>query len=778
MNYETKWQKYWIKNKCFMPKIEKSKKTFFLTVPYPYANSILHIGHGRTFTMADIIARFHRAKGENVLYPMGFHVSGTPVLAVSDGICRNDSKEIEKVKESISDFVKDKNEQNKLINSFKDPKEIAKFFSSKIEDTFNSVGLSIDWSRQFTTGDKIYQKFIEWQFKHLHDLGVLVQGKYPILYSPNDKNAVGEDDIKDGDTDKVSIQEMNYILFKCEASDEHFVIATLRPDAIFGTTNLWLSTKIKLVKIKVNNQIWIVAKDALEKIEHQFDGVEVLEAVDAKKYIGKNVIVPIVNRSVIIAKADNIIDSRHGTGVVYSSPAGAPHDYIALVEAKKEGRVSNDLNVINTVITKDKKGNVIKYSGSCPAEDKCNKFKIKNSNDSDFLESAKQELYKEEHYGGVLNELCGEFNGIPIKFVKDKVSQKLSELNLGGIIYETSRRAITRAKNEIIVAVLDEQWFLDYSKPEVKQKAYDLLKNMEYLPSSLKNSQNGYLEWVKMRPCARKRGIGTPLPLDKEWVIESLSDSTIYQMFYLIVNNIIKNKIKSKQLTIEFFDYIFLDKGNLTLICESTKIDKKLILEIKKEINYWKAVDMRYTNPPHMSNHLSFLIYHYALIFPEVHHIKNITVAGLLIRDGKKISKSKGNGLPLIKVKDSFGVDLFRLYVAVGATYEAEMDFRDDELFQLKNKFEKLKELLLASVKNKSKQYSDFSQRNKWLISKFYSHAKSYFEFMDSMRIRDAHINILYDFLNDINYHERICGEKETIDVIRFILKDYLLCMG
>ncbi len=74
--------------------------------------------------------------------------------------------------------------------------------------------MGIDWSRKFTTGEPIYNKFIEWQYAKLNELGILTQGKYPILYSPEYENAVGEDDIKDGDTEKVTIQEMTYILFE------------------------------------------------------------------------------------------------------------------------------------------------------------------------------------------------------------------------------------------------------------------------------------------------------------------------------------------------------------------------------------------------------------------------------------------------------------------------------------------------------------------------------------------------------------------------------------
>ncbi|MDA3855756.1 MAG: leucine--tRNA ligase [Candidatus Woesearchaeota archaeon] len=769
---EKKWQNKWNENKTFEPKIDNKKEKYFATIAYPYANSVMHIGHGRTSTTCDIYTRYQRILGKNAIYPMGFHITGTPVLAVSDGIAKGDEKQIRLTREAISDYVKDKKGQDDLIETFKDPMNIAKYFSSKIEETFNSVGLGIDWSRQFTTGDEAYNKFIEWQFQKLHDKGILTRGKYPILYSPVDKNAVGEDDIKDGDTEKVTLQEMNYILFQLKDTNEYLVICTLRPDALFGTTNMWVDSKMDLIKVQVENKTWVISKDALVKVENQFDNVKVISEHKGKEFIGKTAIAPIVNREVLIAEA-SFIDSNHGTGIVYSSPAGAPHDYIALVDAKKEKRLPETIQVINTVITKDKKGNIINYNASCPAENKCNKFKVKDSKSSEGLEQAKQELYKEEHYGGVLNENAGEFEGVPIKYAKDKVAQKLKDLELGGIFYETSRRAKTRGNDQVIVAILDEQWFLDYTKDETKQVAFDVLDNMKYNPHKMRPTQRGYLEWVQMRPCARKRGLGTKLPFDKEWVIEALSDSTIYQMFYLMAKTIYKENIPAKKLTLELFDYVLLGKGDINKL----DIDEKLINEMRSEVKYWKSFDLRYTAAPHMSNHLSFLIYHYGLIFEKEYWPKCITIGGLLTKDGEKIAKSKGNGIPLFRIKDIYGADLYRLYVGVGANYDIEMDFKDTEILQLEKKFEKWQSLIEYSIKKPIKKYDEFSDTNKWLISKFYSRTKEYFNYMDDFRIREAYVSVLYELLNDINYHERRTSNEETLEVIRFIAQDYLILM-
>jgi leucyl-tRNA synthetase len=769
---EVKWQKHWKDNKTFQPKISDKEKCF-VTVPYPYANSALHIGHGRTSTMADVFARYNRVLGKNVLYPCGFHISGTPVLAVSDRIKNDDPKQIQLTKEAIAEYVSDPAEQEALLASFVDPFKIADFFSNKIEDTFDTIGLSIDWSRQFTTGDSGYHKFVQWQFRKLKDLGILVQGKYPILYSPADDNAVGEDDIKDGDTEKVSLQEMKYIKFKLTDANEYLVAATLRPDSLFGATNLYIKPDMVLVKLQVGSDVWIVSRASQIKIENQFDNVLLVSEHLGKEFIDKEVTVPIINKVVPIYPMD-YPDENHGTGVVYSSPADSPPDYMYLFELKFPGEKlsayqEDPLKLTAITKTQDKKGNEIVYKSGIPAFDKLHKFGIfEVTGNHDKLEQAKEELYKEAHYGAVMIN-CGEFDGTPLKGNKGAmaVNAALEAQSFGGIFYETSRRAVTRAGTPVIVANLDGQWFLDYSAEETKEKGYKLLNEMEYLPESLKKTQQGYLEWVQKRPCARKRGIGTPLPGAEDWVVEPLSDSTIYQMYYLFAQHLNDGSLKVEELTDDFFNYIY----SIT----ETAAPSELATKIKSDVDYWQSFDLRYTAAPHMSNHLSFLIFHYALMFPKQLQPKKIAIAGLMIKDGAKISKSKGNGVPLIQVREKYGSDMYRLYCAVGASFDVQMDFRDEDLTQLEKKFSNWKQLMFDARGVTPKL--DLDGVDNWLISKFYSRAKEYFAVMKDFKVREAYIQVLYEFLNDIAYHERRTSMENTTRVLAHIYKEYVTLM-
>ena len=820
---ETKWQQKWKTAKLFQPPLDSTKEKYVLTVPYPYGNSALHIGHGRTFTAADILARFERLRGKNVLYPMAFHISGTPVLAVADAIARGDTNQINLTRQAIAEYVTDKAEQDTLLQSFSDPFAIADFFSSKIEETFDSVGLGIDWSRQFTTGEKIYQKFISWQYKKLDETGILIQGKYPILFSPADNNAVGEDDIKDGDIDKVSIQEMTYIKFEIVSTDapnpEYLVAATLRPDSLFGATNLYVKPEMELAKVDVGELgVWIVSKASIPKIQNQFDNTKVLSYHKGSEFLEKQVIVPLINKHVPVYPMD-YPDENHGTGIVYSSPADSPHDYIYLFELtfpnKSLAEYSEDpLKLTPITKTVTKKGEEIKYKSGIPAFDKLHKYQIFTvANNAEKLELAKEELYKEAHYGAVMIN-CGEFDNTPLKnnVGSQAVAKKLIEQNMGGLLFETSRRAYTRSGDIVIVGNLHGQWFLDYSADAVKEKAYNLLDSMEYYPKQLKSSQRGYLSWVQKRPCARKRGLGTPLPQDPNWMIEPLSDSTIYQMFYIIAHHL--RSIDPETLTDAVFEYAYLGKSDVAKIAQETTIPQNILEQMRAEVEYWKAFDLRYTNAPHMSNHLSFLIYHYALIFPEELQPHKIMIAGLLIKDGHKISKSKGNGIPLMQVKQKYGSDLYRLYVATAASYDVEMDFREDEILQLQKKYGKWQEFMLNAkeVFNTNSAFSELkkyhcSQQSQydsieytqiltetiqkitgsltktekgvifWLLAQISQRFEGFWDSMSESATRDAYVGLFYELVNDIAYAQRRIGETLVSQTLAICYKELILGM-
>ena len=144
------------------PDAKKEKK--YLTAAFPYPNSPQHIGHARTYTTTDIYARYLRLKGYNVLFPMAFHVTGTPILAMAKRIAKKD-KEVLSVFENIYKIPP------KTAESLTDPTALVTYFSKEIEEGMKEMGFSIDWRRKFYSYDEKFNKFIQWQFRKLKELG-------------------------------------------------------------------------------------------------------------------------------------------------------------------------------------------------------------------------------------------------------------------------------------------------------------------------------------------------------------------------------------------------------------------------------------------------------------------------------------------------------------------------------------------------------------------------------------------------------------------------------
>ena len=124
-----------------------------------------------------------------------------------------------------------------------------------------------------------------------------------------------------------------------------------------------------------------------------------------------------------------------------------------------------------------------------------------------------------------------------------------------------------------IVKVLSDQWFLNYSDPEWKAKAKDVIAQMKIYPDTATSWFIAVIDWLKEWACARTTGFGTPLPWGKGWIIETLSDSTIYMAFYTINKHIKQCDVKPEMLTREVFDYIFYGKGNAAALCKETGLN-------------------------------------------------------------------------------------------------------------------------------------------------------------------------------------------------------------
>ncbi len=208
---------------------------------------------------------------------------------------------------------------------------------------------------------------------------------------------------------------------------------------------------------------------------------------------------------------------------------------------------------------------------------------------------------------------------------------------------------------------------------------------MEIVPNKYRKNFEHVFNWLEKRPCARKRGLGTQLPFDKNWIIESLSDSTIYMSFYTIIHLIKKNNLKPEQLILAFFDYVLLNVGDIKSLSNETKIKEFVLKQMQQEFEYWYPVDHRHTAIMHISNHLSFYIFHHVAIFPEKHWPKIVSLMEPVIIEGQKMGKSKGNVISIANIISNYSADLFRFYISHSGDFGISVDWREKQIQIVKN---------------------------------------------------------------------------------------------
>ena len=175
-NIEKKWQDYWEKNKTFKVSEDESKKPYYILVEFPYPSGAgLHVGHVRSYTAQDAIARMMRMQGYNVLYPMGFDAFGAPA-------------------------------EEYAIKTHQHPKEVVKQNIKTFRNQMKSLGFSFDWDREFSTTDPEYYKWTQWQFLQFYKMGMAYKAEMPVNWCPKCKSVLSNEDSAGGVCERCGTQ--------------------------------------------------------------------------------------------------------------------------------------------------------------------------------------------------------------------------------------------------------------------------------------------------------------------------------------------------------------------------------------------------------------------------------------------------------------------------------------------------------------------------------------------------------------------------------------------
>jgi len=661
---EEKWQKIWNESGVFQAEPNRREK-FFITIPYPYLNGNLHAGHTRTFTIGDVVARHKKMLGYNVLYPMGFHVTGTPIVGLAELIASRDPQTMD-VYERLHEIP------GEILPTLETPEKIVDYFKLEAEKAMRMIGYSIDWRRKFTTMDQTYKRFIEWQYTRLEEKDLISKGSHPVKWCPNDNNPVEDHDILYGEEATI----VEFTLIKFRYNDLVLPCATLRPETTFGVTNLWVNPDVGYVKVSVEKdrykEIWVVSKEAFRKLTFTDREVEYIEDVPAKSIIGIKLTNPVTGDEVISLPA-SFVTPDNGSGIVMSVPAHAPFDYLALrdlydADLSAYG-ISEDLRKIKLI-------SLIKVPefGEFPAKEIVENMGIANQEDLKAEEATKI-VYRREFHGGVLKEITGKYEGHPVSKIKDILTRDLVSSNAGETFYEFSEPVVCRCGTPCVVNMVKGQWFLNYSDPEWKAKVYRCLSLMRIIPHDYRVEFENKVDWLKDKACARRKGLGTRLPFDPEWLIESLGDSTIYMCYYIIAKFIEKGDLALEHLTHSFFDYVLFGKGDVGAVSAETGLDSGILAEIRSDFEYWYPVDLRSSGKDLVPNHLLFFLFHHVALFEEEHWPKALAVNGFVSLEGQKMSKSKGPILTMENAVRTYGADITRMYILSTAEQTQDADW-------------------------------------------------------------------------------------------------------
>ena len=777
---ESKWIDRWESQRIFESDPDSSREKYFVTVAYPYPNSPQHIGHGRTYTLADTHARYMRMKGYNVLFPMGFHYTGTPILGMSRRVAASDA-------ELMDTFHTIYKLSDDVIATFVEPVNIASYFHQEIKQGMKEMGYSIDWRREFTTIDRVYSKFISWQFRTLRKKGLIVQGSHPVGWCPRDQNPVSQHDtIGDVEPD---FNEYTVIKFKSGGDDGNFIIlpaATLRPETLFGVTNLWVNPDVDYVQAQVDGQSWIISKEAARKLEFLNHKVEIIKTVKGSEMIGSNATNPLNNSSVPIYPA-SFVEADSGTGIVMSVPAHAPYDYQALESLKSD----KNLQQMFQISVHDNNVRPIKiieseaYSTGIPSAEAIEQAgaigQNNNNNEDKILEIATSNLYSHEFYKGRMTQNTGRFAGMAVAVAKNEIKHELLQSGWAETTYELVNKPVTcRCGAECVVKLLSDQWFLNYGEKEWKELAHRCLNNMDILPRDIRQEFDYVIDWLRERACARKSGLGTKLPWDKEWIVESLSDSVIYMAYYIIAKYVNSKAISDDRdnITDAFFDYVLLGRGSADQVAKECKVAAYTVEQIRNEFSYFYPVDSRHSGRDLVPNHLTFFVFNHVAIFDKKNWPRQIVVNGSVLMEGKKMSKSLGNIIPLRAAIRVYGTDTIRLAMLVSAEILQDADFSFDTVRGIRLKLlgifemaEKCKSTPQQQAPEHQKQQQPQRHQqqllleDKWLVSRLQRTIAETSASMDRLRIREAIYYILYSLDRDLQWYLKRAAARKRENI-------------
>ena len=367
------------------------------------------------------------------------------------------------------------------------------------------------------------------------------------------------------------------------------VAATLRAETMYGQTNCFVLPEAEYgVYEMINDEYFVISERAARNFAFQEMTKELrkfpkLATVTGQDLIGMGLKAPMTTYDKIYALPMTTISMNKGTGIVTSVPSDSPDDWAALRDLQTKEGLREKFKVKEEWCVPFAPVPIINIPefGDLSAVHLVDELKISSQKDKDLLKKAKDMAYLKGFYSGKM--LVGIAEGESVEKAKPIVKKHLLDNNMAVPYYEPEGEVVSRTGDTCIVACC-YQWFLKYGEDEWKEfvRAHLLSDNFRAYNKKTLNEFEIIIDWLKEWGCTRTQGLGTILPWDTKFKIESLSDSTIYMAYYTVAHllqggDINGSKlgplgIKSESMTHQCWDYIF-KKGSYTEECKG--VDQK-----------------------------------------------------------------------------------------------------------------------------------------------------------------------------------------------------------
>ncbi len=604
---EKKWQKKWYDEGTFYAKDDYSMKKWYGLIEFPYPSGQgLHVGHPRSYTALDVIARKRRMQGYNVLFPIGFDAFGLPA-------------------------------ENYAIKNHVHPKITTEKNIAHFKEQLKSIGFSFDWSREVNTTDPNYYKWTQWIFIQLYKHGLAYKATMPINFCTGCKvglaneevvNGVCErcgspvvqkeksqwmlritkyaerliDDLDDVDfLDKIKAQQINWIgrsegaevTFKIADSSETLTVYTTRPDTLFGATYMVVAPEhhiIEKLANKITNMDEIEEYKKKAALKSDFERSELNKEKTGCEIKGIKAINPLTGKEIPIWISDYVLIT-YGTGAIMAVPGHDTRDH--------DFATKFNLPIVQVI----------------------------KSNSDDVVCDVQKEAFTDVESGILINS--GFLNDLSVKDAKKKVIDYLEENNIGKkqVNYKLRDWVFSRQRywgEPIPMVHCEKCGWVPIPESELPLKLPDI---EDYEPGENGESPLAkHTDWVNTT-CPHCGGKATrETDTMPQW-----AGSSWYYLRYMDAHN--DNALASKEA-----------------------------------LEYWSPVDWYNGGMEHTTLHLLYsrfwhkFLYDIGIVPTKEPYQKRTSHGMILGSNGEKMSKSKGNVVNPDDIVNEFGADSFRVY--------------------------------------------------------------------------------------------------------------------